>query len=252
MKSMSRIWTVFVVGVALGVTLSWVTPVKAGPLSITEFSWADFSDIYLGAPVPDAPPFIDYFDFAPATEGFDGEVISAVFYGKGPASGLYVYLYQLKIYPTSSSGFISGIAFDFLTTIPPAKVNNVEVFTISDPDILFGKANPNSKPSAVVWSLSTPTTSQLSTNLLLWRDDQDTTQDPPDDEDPPFEEQVSYLWGFFHPLPPTKIGANPKDGGGDLRNPLVYTPSPEPSVIVLMSLGMLGLLGIKRRYFYNS
>jgi hypothetical protein len=245
MKAMSKFWTALVVGVAVIAvsTHSW-----AGPLTINTTTWATLSGL-IGPGVPTAPPLVDYFDFFPATPGFDGEIASAVFYGAGAASGLYVYAYQLKLYSTSSAGYLSGISFDLLTPIAPVLVGGAHVYQVPDPAILLGPANPNTHLTAASWALNLPpTTSQVSFTTAIYRDDQDLgAHDPPGDVDPPYEDITSYLWVFFHPLPPTTIAANMKDGGPDLRNPLVYTPSPEPSAIVLFGFGIMGLVGIWRR-----
>jgi len=245
MKAMSKFWMALVVGVAVGVTFLGTTPAKAGPLTVDTMTWASFSSSYLGSLF--APAVTDYFDFAPENDPtkppfppvpYDGEVISAVYLGKpgSPADGLYVYLYQLKIYPTSSAAFISGIAFDLLTPIPPAQVDGKHVINVYDPPILFGTANTSSKVGFADWGLNfPPVTSQISFDLnpdKLYKDSVD---------------QISYMWAFFHPLPPTLIESNPKDGGGDKRNPLVYTPSPEPSTFILLGFGLLGLFGSWRR-----
>jgi hypothetical protein len=248
MKAMSKFWTALVVGVAVGVTFLWTTPAKAGPLTVDIMDWSSFSSNYLGSLF--APAVTDYFDFAPANDPtqspyppvpYDGEVISTVYLGKpgSSAEGLYVYLYQLKIYPSSSASFISGIAFDLLTPIPPALVDGKHVINIGDAPILFGSANTSSKVGSADWGLNfPPTTSQISFDLnpKLYKDDT-----------PPYEDMISYVWAFFHPLPPTLISSNPKDGGSDLRNPLVYTPSPEPSTFLLLGFGLLGLVGSCRR-----
>jgi len=245
MKAMSKFWTALVVGVAVMAvsTHSW-----AGPLTINTTTWSTLSGL-IGPGVPTAPPLVDFFDFFPATPGFDGEIASAVFYGAGAASGLYVYAYQLKLYSTSSAGHLSGFSFDLLTPIAPVLVGGAHVYQVPDPGILLGPANPNTNLTAASWALNLPpTTSQVSFTTAIYRDDQDEGfHDPLGDVDPPYEDITSYLWVFFHPLPPTTIAVNMKDGGPDLRNPLVYTPSPEPSAIVLFGFGIMGLVGIWRR-----
>jgi hypothetical protein len=249
MKAMSKFWTALVVGVAVMAvsTHSW-----AGPLTINTTTWATLSGL-IGPGVPTAPPLVDYFDFSPATPGFDGEIASAVFYGAGAASGLYVYAYQLKLYSTSSAGHLSGVSFDLLTPIAPVPVGGFEVYQVPDPAILLGPADPNTGllpyPIGATWALNEPpTTSQVSFITSIFRDNQDSgAHDPLGDVDPPHEDITSYLWVFFHPLPPTTIAVNMKDGGPDLRTPLVYTPSPEPSAIVLFGFGIMGLVGIWRR-----
>jgi hypothetical protein len=245
MKAMSKFWTALVVGVAVMAvsTHSW-----AGPLTINTTTWATLSGL-IGGGVPTAPTLVDYFDFDPETPGFDGEIASAVFFGAGAASGLYVYAYQLKFYSTSSAGHLSGVSFNLLTPIAPVPVGDAHVYQVPDPMILLGSANPNTHLTAASWTLNLPpTTSQVSFTTAIDRDDQDLgAHDPPGDDDPPYEDITSYLWVFFHPLPPTTIAVNMKDGGSDLRNPLVYTPSPEPSAIVLFGFGIMGLVGIWRR-----
>jgi hypothetical protein len=224
-------------------THSW-----AAPLTINTTTWATLSGL-IGPGVPTAPLLVDYFDFYPATPGFDGEIASAVFFGAGAASGLYVYAYQLKLYSTSSAGHLSGVSFDLLTPIAPVLVGGAHVYQVPDPAILLGPANPNTHLTVASWTLNLPpTTSQVSFTTSIDRDDQDLdAHDPSGDVDPPYEDITSYLWVFFHPLPPTTIAVNMKDGGPDLRAPLVYTPSPEPSAIVLFGFGIMGLVGIWRR-----
>ena len=248
MKAMSKFWMALVVGIALGVTFLGTTPAKAGPLTVDTMTWANFSSSYLGSLF--APAVTDYFDFEPENDPtkypyppvpYDGEIISTVYLGKpgSNAEGLYVYLYQLKIYPSSSASFISGIAFNLLTPTPPALVDGKHVINVGDPGILFGPANTMSKVGSADWGLNLPpTTSQISFDLdpKLYKDEVE-----------PLDDQISYMWAFFHPLPPTLIGSNPKDGGGDRRNPLVYTPSPEPSTFILLGFGLLGLFGSWRR-----
>lgn len=64
MRNVLRVWKFLVVGVSLGMTILWVTPVDATPLSNTPISWSTFiSFANIGNPV--VPPLIDYFDFSP-------------------------------------------------------------------------------------------------------------------------------------------------------------------------------------------
>jgi len=256
MRRMSKVWWALVVSASLGLSAFWSTPAKAGPLTIVTENWATFSGKLgvLVTPLPLPNPFLDYFDFAPKTEDYDGAIISAVYHGTGPWAGQYVYLYQLKFFAGSSSGHLQGFAQKLFSPIPPL---GDTVYQIPDPSILFGPAHPNTGLTGAVYTNPSPVTGAISWNFDIYRDDQDSgAHDPPGDQDPPvggtYEDIVSYLVAFVHPNPPVKVGVNMKDAGTDLRNPLVYTPSPEPSAFALLCLGMVGVAGFRRYYRKRS
>jgi len=253
MRRMSKVWWALVVGVSLGVTLVGVSPVKAAPLTNTQISWAQFLNFAdITTPLVDAPPFIDYFDFTPENPPGDGEIFSAVYPGKGPAAGKYVYVYQVYHYSESSAVNFTGFAFPAFTTLGPVPIDfNGD----SVPDTSFyivpaagDPANPPIGTTANSWGTKKPTSFGYSPN-------------PPNSDitisyvsipelgidDVILRGQVGYIFGFVHSLPPTVAKANTKDSGTDALEPLVYTPSPEPTSFVLLSAGLLGLVAIRRR-----
>jgi len=251
---MSKVWWALVVGVSLGVTLVGVSPVKAAPLSNTPISWTQFLSFADTTPLTDAPPFIDYFDFSPKTAPADGEIFSAVYLGKGPAEGKYVYVYQVYHYSGSSSVNFTGFAFPAFTTLGPVPIDlngdNVPDFTsfYIVPDANAPSTPPIGGTTANSWGTKKPTSVDYSPN-------------PPNSDitisyasipefginDIILRGEVGYIFGFVHSLPPTVVEANTKDAGTDILKPLVYTPSPEPTSFVLLSAGLLGLVAIRRR-----
>lgn len=243
MRNMSRIWMTLVASVSLGMTLLIVNPVRAASLSNTKIDWHTFLRFSTLISPPDAPPFIDYFDFKPPSAG-DGEIYSAVFLGTGPAAGQYVYVYQVYHYGTSDTSYFTGFAFKALTTLTPTNIPGIGTSFYIEPDEDDPATPPIGGTSANAWGNYKPS-------------EVDYTPNPPFSDitvsyvlrDKIPKNGVSYIFGFVHPLPPTKVPSNPKDTTEDILNPLVYTPSPEPSAFILVSAGLLGLWGIRRRYF---
>jgi len=242
---MSKVWWALVVGVSLGVTLVGVSPVKAAPLTNTQISWAQFLGFAdIGAPA--VSPLTDYFDFTPVTAPADGEIFSAVYLGKGPAAGKYVYVYQVYHYPGSSSVNFTGFAFPAFTTLGPVPI---DFDGDSVPDTSF----------YIVPAAGDPATPPIGTTANSWGtkkpSEVDYSPNPPNSDisvsytgdDKIGKGQVGYIFGFVHSLPPTVAEANTKDAGTDILKPLVYTPSPEPTSLVLLSAGLLGLVAIRRR-----
>ena len=236
MKAMSKFWTALVVGVAVmaAVTQSW-----AGPL--TTVSYSTFSS-WLGTTA--APPITYNFDFEPADPGPDGSVSSVVFHGAGSVSGLYVYVYQIANFPTGSEAKIEGMSFDLLGpwSVPGVLDPGTVAFQVNPGDPL----NPDYPPPpgySFGPSLSDVTITPGPPGL------------PPSISftiPSPFlqQRQVTWLFGFFSPVPPTTTTANVLNTDKE-ASPLVYTPSPEPSVGVMFGLGLLGLpiFGVLRRRF---
>jgi len=237
MKAMSKFWMALVVGVAvMAVSIpSWAAP-------LTEVTYSTFTS-WLGAPA--APPITYTFDFAPTPPGPDGSVTSAVFLGAGPVAGLYVYVYQITNFPTGSETKIRGMSFDLLG---PWAIPNV-----LDPGTVAFQVNPNdgNPPDP---DYPPPPGYDFGPALS----DATITPGPPGippsisfDLPSPFlqQSQVTWLFGFFSPVPPTTTVADVTDTGTTITSPLVYTPSPEPSVGVMFGLGLLSvpLFGALRR-----
>jgi hypothetical protein len=241
MKAMSKFWTALVVGVAVMAvsTHSWAAP-------LTKVTYSTFKS-WLGAQV--APDLTSAFDFEPTDDkypGPDGQVTSVVFAGSGPVSGLYVYVYQITHFPSppSSETKISGMSFDLLG---PWAVPGV-----LDPGTVAFQVNPNDEGP----DYQPPPGYTFGPKL----DDASITLGPPGippsisfNIPSPFLQthQVTWIFGFFSPVPPTTTVADIKDTGKTITSPLVYTPSPEPSVGIMFGLGLLGvpLFGALRRKF---
>jgi len=230
MRNMSRIWTMLVVGVSLGMTLFGSTPVKAVPLSNTPISWDYFTD-FADVDNPVVPPLLTPYEFKLAeTPLGDGSVYSQVFLGKGNASGLYVYVYQIQV---ARAPNVEGISIAFITDPTATPVNGITSFYINQgtPTIGFGLGNYSPASSAWV-PISEGGEPTLRFNQI---------NVPPG--------YVSYIFGTFSPLPPTTIDATLRDATELIVRPLVYTPTPEPSVFILLGVG-LGIVVpfVRRRY----
>jgi hypothetical protein len=220
MKAMSKFWTALVVGVAVMAvsTHSW-----AVPLSNTDISWAQFTSLAdISSPVDIPFPDIFVFKFGP-----QGEIMSGVFPGKGNAAGLYVYIYQIKVYSTPP-GKVDELSIPLLgpgpTTVSVSGVGNVSSFYIGSgvpSGFFYGQGD-----KAPTSSTFTPLPPVIS---FVWGDPNQI-----------FQGEASYIVGFFSPAPPTTTLANLSDGGSLDDHPLVYTPSPEPSISLLLGVGLLG------------
>lgn len=243
MRNMSRLWTILGVSL-LGLNLLWISPVKAVPL--TSISWEDFT-AFADITSPIVDPLPDIYRFGDAwTEGaFHGTVYSQVFLGKtgSIAEGLYVYVYQIEHKPFPSEppneqrlpfGSMSFVTF---TNIPPSSYFIITTITPpgASPTIGFSTLGSDGPDSAEFTPLGAK--GQLGftfTPKLQYK-------------------STSYIFGFLHPLPPTTVTANLVDGLREQLNPLVYTPSPEPSSFILLSVGLLGsLLFSSRRGFFRK
>jgi hypothetical protein len=219
MKAMSKLWTALVVGVAVMAvsTHSW-----AVPLSNTNISWSTFTSL-ADTSSPVGIPFSDTFIFA---GGPKGEITSGVFTGIGYAAGLYVYIYQIKVYSTPS-GKVDELSIPLLgpgpTTVWVTGVGNVSSFYIGSgvpAGFFYGQGN-----KAPVGSTFTSPPPVIS---FSWFNNE------------VFQGQASYIVGFFSPVLPTTTKANLSDSGEETKFPRVYTPSPEPSISLLLGAGLLG------------
>jgi hypothetical protein len=219
MKAMSKFWTALVVGVAVMAvsTHSW-----AVPLSNTNISWSQFTSLAdLSSPV--GIPFSDTFAFA---GGPEGEITSGVFTGIDNAAGLYVYIYQIKVYSTPS-GKVDELSIPLLgpgpTTVSVSGVGNVSSFYIGSgvpSGFFYGQGDK--APFGSTFTSPPPVIS------FSWFDNEVS------------QGQASYIVGFFSPVLPTMTLANLSDSGPETKFPLVYTPSPEPSISLLLGAGLLG------------
>jgi hypothetical protein len=169
-------------------------------------------------------PFSDTFIFQ---LGPQGEITSGVFTGKGDAAELYVYIYQIKVYSTPS-GKVDELSIPLLgpgpTTVSVSGVGNVSSFYIGSgvpSGFFYGQGDK--APTSSTFTSPPPVIS------FVW-----------DDPNQVFQGEASYIVGFFSPVLPTTTLANLSDGGAETKFPLVYTPSPEPSISLLLGAGLLG------------
>jgi hypothetical protein len=226
-----------------GLVCLWSNSARSAP--VTGIDWSTFTGLAdLSSPVVD--PLFDVYRFGGAwVDGaFHGTIYSQVFQGKGAAAGLYVYVYQIEhvpgpTQPPSAQQYPFGtVSFPTFTNIPPSTVNSIQFFAITsgDPTIGFstlGVRGPHPDeggdftPLGDMGQISFTFAPKLAFNT------------------------TSYIFGFFHPLPPTTVIANLVDSVLEQLNPLVYTPSPEPSSIALLGLGLLGVF-LPRRFKKKS
>jgi hypothetical protein len=89
-----------------------------------------------------------------------------------------------------------------------------------------GKVDEDPEPRAPSSSTFTPRPPTVS---FVWSDPKQI-----------YEGQLSWIIGFFSPVLPTTTVANLSDTGAETKFPLVYTPSPEPSISLLLGAGLLG------------
>jgi hypothetical protein len=209
---------------------------------VTGIDWSTFTGLAnLSSPVVD--PLFDVYRFGSAwvAGAFHGTIYSQVFPGQGAAAGLYVYVYQIAHVPSptppppAQQYPFGAVSFPTFTNIPPSTVGSIQFFAITSgaPTIGFstlgvlGPADGTFTPLGDMGQISFTFLPKLDFNT------------------------TSYIFGFFHPLPPTTVIANLVDSVPEQLNPLVYTPSPEPSSIALLGLGLLGVF-LPRRFKKKS
>jgi len=215
----------------------YVTPAEAVPLSNTEISWAQFESIAdINNPVTDA--LEGFFDFEIAGVNFffpDGSVYSQVFPGIGSAEGLNVYVYQFQVFPGSDVS-LTEVSFEFPVNPAnfPVKIDGEDVTSFwvneSDPGIGIGPG-ASVAPDEVAWDNGVL---KFTLNLNALQGD------------------ISFIIGVFAPknMPPeetiTKLGTDPADASPIILS-TVYMPTPEPSFVVCLGLGIFACLIRGRR-----
>jgi hypothetical protein len=237
MKAMSKSLVTMLLS---GLVCLWSSSARSDP--VIGISWSTFTGLAdLSSPVVD--PLFDVYRFGGAwvAGAFHGTIYSQVFQGKGAAAGLYVYVYQIEhvpgptLPPPAQQYPFGSVSFPIFTNIPPSTVNSIQFFAITsgDPTIGFstlgvlGPADGTFTPLGDMGQIRFTFLPNLAFNT------------------------TSYIFGFFHPLPPTTVIANLIDSVPEQLNPLVYTPSPEPSSIALLGLGLLGVF-LPRRFKKKS
>ena len=242
MKAMSKLVATVLLS---GLVCLWSSSARSDSVTeVTEISWSAFQGLAdLSEPVVD--PLFDVYRFGDKwiDGAIHGTIYSQVFKGKEGtgAEGLYVYVYQIKHEPSPTEPPerqrypFGAISFETMTNIPPTTVSGITYFAITSgsPTIGFSELGVRGPSSAEFTPLGTigQVGFTFSPKLVY-----NTT---------------SYIFGFFHPLPPTKVTANLVDSVREQLNPLVYTPSPEPSSIALLGLGLLGIF-LPRRFKKKS
>lgn len=197
-----------------------VAPSWAIPLSNTNLTWTEFTSLADISNVK-GTPFSDTFAFA---GGPVGEITSGVFAGTGDATGLYVYVYQVRVY-TTPLGKVDEVSIPFApSAYPLSTVTGISSFYIGSgvpSGFLYGQGNK--APTSSTFTSLPPVVS------FAWGDPNQI-----------YQGQDSYIFGFFHSAPPVTTQANLSDAGPETRFPFVYTPSPEPSVFLLFGIGLMG------------
>jgi hypothetical protein len=244
MKAMSKLLVTMLLS---GLVCLWSSSARSDP--VTGIDWSTFTELAdLSSPVVD--PLLDVYRFGddwtnPPAGAIHGTIYSQVFKGKGDAAGLYVYVYQVENKPLTGleppperQEAFGSVAFNTFTNIPPQTVGSIKFFAITSgsPTIGFstlGGLGPNPlaggefTPLGIIGKVKFTFLPELPYNT------------------------TSYIFGFFHPLPPTTVIANLQNSKPETLNPLVYTPSPEPSSIALLGLGLLGVF-LPRRFKKKS
>lgn len=213
---------------AIGIMALFSGRAWAVTLTNTNISQATF-DSLAGAAVNSA--LVSTYDFSPATAGGDGEIRSQVFEGEGDAAGLFVYIYQIVLYSTSSAVQEEGISFNFVGG--PSTVSGMTSFYIGTTPSPPAPFDPGvQEPSGA--SFTDPS---ISFAFLAFMGDQIN------------KGEASFVFGAFSPLPPRVVSSNVIDSTSTVVDPSVYAPAPEPTGLLLLGSGLagLGFFGRRRR-----
>lgn len=237
MRGYKKFWVLnyTVVAIVCLVVFCGANTGQAAPLTNTELSWDQFTAIAdIFNPIVIEP--ISFFNFEVNEEDLwfpDGSVYSQVFPGIGSASGLYVYVYQFQVDAFSDVG-LTEVSFNFLidpgtTPVKIEGIGDVTSFWINETDPEIGFSDASISPSAVSWDGGILTISFPSIA----------------------PGGISFIVGTFAPanMPPAPVvvtlGTDPT--GNPIIKPSVYTPTPEPSVALLLGFGLVGPLLFRRR-----
>ncbi|MCS7186826.1 MAG: PEP-CTERM sorting domain-containing protein [Armatimonadota bacterium] len=196
---------------------------NATPLSNTNVSWNDFASTW--SPT-DVQVLVSPFTFK---DGASGKVVSIAYLSKGGSpNGKWVYSYQVIF--ESGQGSITAIALGPASA--PVTVGVSNSFQTSKPsgNTQFSQFRPNGVSTiAGIYDSDTQTyTWFFTTGVSAGKN--------------------SVVFGYFSDQAPTSVQANLFKGLAELNSkPMVLAASPEPSVLSLLTIGLLGVAVRRRR-----